>query len=88
MPKNKSPEDIVAMLGNIANRPDLRAAQESQVEFIREYAAQILEDEAAWMEAWIDVKDRDLDSVDRTISLMAIRLRGTAFKIRTGLKNE
>lgn len=34
-----TPEEIVALIGNIANRSDVREVQERQIKEIREYAA-------------------------------------------------
>lgn len=78
----KTPEEIVQLIGNIANRSDIREVQERQIKEFREYAAKMFDFEAKFCEERAH-SCKDLILIDFFYAA-AERARSRAMLIRQG----
>jgi hypothetical protein len=79
-----SPEEIVALIGNIGNRPYIRQVQEHQVKEIREYDAGLFEDLAKHTDEHIQQKMDPTSTEDWIMDRVSKALRIKAMEIRIG----
>jgi len=77
------PEEIVSLIINLTNRPEIRIIQEQQVREIRAYAANELDMLA---DAIVHAKDVDglSDSTEGVLDMIVSRVRARANDIRNG----